>query len=297
MIMMGDMRWVIVLMALVSSALAQDVVLRQQLESVYGFWRNAMVQKNYASWAKVTAEHRQVTVRNRLNSERRIFPQGIFELPAAPPALTNLQHLQTKRNGRTAKSVYYGKVDFNVGGQPTDNLLVVDYVQERTGWKYDQAQFVSLAALPEVRKELSKGDFQYITATPDFSPTGQVPPVPMAMPVAKYIAKVYVFCPGREVEVTVNRVSKHRFGNAKEAELVMGGVRDGSNHIRYSVKGLPGAKGNEALAIRVYVFSQIRGVKPLKICEYQVLEGETVKGAGEMNFEFDAKMAAILQGK
>lgn len=291
------MKWMIVAIAMMSSALAQDLALRQQLESVYGFWRNAMVQKNYASWAKVTAEHRQVTVRNRINSERRVFPKGIFEIPAAPPALTNLKHLQSLRNGRTAKSVYFGKVDFSVGGQPTDNLLVIDYVQERTGWKYDQAQFVSLAALPDVRKELSQGELKYIRSTPDFTPTGQVPPVPMAMPVAKYIAKVYVFCPGREVEVTVNRVSKHRFGNTKEAELVMGGVRDGDNHIRYSVKGLPGATGKEALAIRVYAFSQIRGVKPLKIYEYQVLEGEPVKGAGEMTFPFDAKMAAILQGK
>ncbi len=291
------MKWMIVAIAMMSSALAQDLSLRQQLESVYGFWRNAMVQKNYASWAKVTAEHRQVTVRNRINSERRVFPKGIFELPAAPPALTNLKHLQSQRNGRTAKSVYFGKVDFSVGGQPTDNLLVIDYVQERTGWKYDQAQFVSLAALPDVRKELSQGDLKYIRSTPDFTPTGQVPPVPMAIPVAKYIAKVYVFCPGREVEVTVNRVSKHRFGNTKEAELVMGGVRDGDNHIRYSVKGLPGATGKEAMAIRVYAFSQIRGVKPLKIYEYQVLEGEPVKGAGEMTFPFDAKMAAILQGK
>lgn len=33
-----------------------------------------------------------------------------------------------------AKLVYYGKIDFGVGGDPTDNLLVVDFVQENTGW-------------------------------------------------------------------------------------------------------------------------------------------------------------------
>jgi hypothetical protein len=121
--------------------------------------------------------------------------------------------------------------------------------------------------------------------------------VPIAVPVAKYIAKVYVFCPGRAVDVTVNRISKHRFGNAKEAELVMGGVVDGKNEIQYSIKGLSGGNAKEALAIRVYVFSQIEGVKPIKAYEYQVLEGEALQGAGNATFEFDAAMAAKLLGK
>lgn len=282
---------------MVTAALGQDAALQGQLETIYGYWRNAMVQKDYTSWTKVTAAHRQMIVKNRLNSERRIFPKGIFEVPAAPPALAGLKNVQAKRNGRTAKLVYYGKIDFGVGGDPTDNLLVVDFVQENTGWKYDMAEFVNLSALPEVREEISKGDFSYIAKTAELTPTGVVPPVPMAIPVAKYISKVYVFCPGRSVDVTVNKISKHRFGNAKEAELVMGGVIDGKNEISYSVKGLPGGTGKEALAIRVYVFSQIDGVKPLKVYEYQILEGETLKGAGEATFEFDAAMSATVLGK
>jgi hypothetical protein len=279
------------------TAKGQDTTLQGQLEQVYGSWRQAMVQKDYSAWTKVTATHRQMTVKNRLNSERRIFPKGIFEVPAAPPVLAGLKNVQVKRNGRTAKLIYFGKVDFGVGGDPTDNLLVIDFVQENTGWKYDVTEFVNLAALPDVRAELGKGDLAYITKTPEFSPSGVVPPVPIAVPVAKYIAKVYVFCPGRSVDVTVNRISKHRFGNAKEAELVMGGVVDGKNEIQYSIKGLPGGNGKEALAVRVYVFSQIEGVKPIKAFEYQVLEGEPLLGSGNATFEFDAAMAAKLLGK
>lgn len=279
------------------SALGQDAALQGQLEQAYGYWRQAMVQKDYPTWTKVTAAHRQTIVKNRLNSERRIFPKGIFEVPAVPPVLTGLKNVQAKRNGRTAKLIYFGKVDFGVGGEPTDNLLVIDFVQENTGWKYDVSEFVNLAVLPDVRAELGKGDLSYITKTPEFAPSGVVPPVPIAVPVAKYIAKVYVFCPGRAVDVTVNRISKHRFGNAKEAELVMGGVVDGKNEIQYSIKGLPGGNGKEALAIRVYVFSQIEGVKPIKAYEYQVLEGEALQGAGNATFEFDAAMAAKLLGK
>jgi len=291
------MRTIFYFLFMTTAALAQEVALQAQLESVYTVWRNAMIQNDYASWTKVTAAHRQVIVRNRLNSERRVFPKGIFEVPAAPPVLAALKNVQTKRNGRTAKCIYFGKIDFGVGGEPTDNLLVVDYVQENTGWKYDMAEFVSLAALPDVREEIAKGEYTYITKTPEFAPSGVVPPVPMAVPVAKYISKVYVFCPGRTVDVTVNKISKHRFGNAKEAELVMGGALDGKNEISYSVKGVPGGTGKEALAIRVYVFSQIDGVKPIKAFEYQILEGGAVKGSGQETFELDAAMSATLLGK
>jgi hypothetical protein len=275
----------------------QDAALQKSLENVYVFWRNAMIKKDFPAWQKVTAAHRQQTVKNRLNSERRVFPKAIFEVPTSPPALTGLQVVQVKRNARTAKCIYYGKIDFGVGGEPTDNLLVVDFVQEASGWKFDVAEFVNLGALPDVRTELAKGDLSYIEKTKEFSPTGVVPPVPMAIPIAKYIAKVYVFCPGRAVDVTVNKSSKHSFGNAKDAQLIMGGVRDGVNEVSYSVKGVPGGKGNEALAIRVYVFSQVDGVKPIKAFEYQVLEGGVVQGAGQKTFTFDAAMVNQLMGK
>ena len=282
---------------LTGMACGQDAALQGSLENVYAFWRNAMIKRDFPAWQKSTAVHRQQTVRNRLNSERRVFPKAIFEVPTSPPALTGLKAVQVKRNGRTAKCVYYGKIDFGVGGEPTDNLLVVDFVQEATGWKYDVAEFVNLGALPDVRAELAKGDLSYVENTKEFLPSGVVPPMPMAIPVAKYIAKVYVFCPGRAVDVTVNKISRHTFGNAKDAQLVMGGVRDGVNEVSYSIKGVPGGKGNEALAIRVYVFSQVEGVKPIKSFEYQVLEGGKVKGNGQNTFTFDAAMVKQLMGQ
>ena len=287
----------VIMMMLVGNLFSQDAALQGQLENVYGVWRTAMIKADYPTWTKVTAAHRQMTVKNRLASERRVFPKGIFEVPTAPPVLTGLKAVQVKRNGATAKCVYFGKIDFGVGGEPTDNLIVIDYVQEATGWKYDVAEFVSLLALADVRAELTKGDLSYIEKTPEFAPTGKVPPIPAVVPVAKYISKVYVFCPGRMVDVTVNKISKHQFGNAKEAELVMGGLRDGPNEITYSVKGVPGGTGKEAMTIRVYAFSQVDGVKPVKAFEYQVLEGEAVKGTGAMTFDLDAAMSATLLGK
>lgn len=295
--MMARMRILMVMCLLASSVMAQDAALQGQLENVYAFWRNAMVKRDYVSWAKVTASHRQGIVRNRLNSERRVFPKAIFEVPAAPPSLAGLKAVQIKRNGATAKCIYFGKIDFGVGGDPTENLLVIDYVQEATGWKYDIAEFVNLAVLPEIRKELAAGDLSYIEKTPEFAPSGKVPALPIVAPIAKYIGKVYVFCPGRVVDVTVNKMSQHRFGNAKEAELLMGGVRDGNNEISYAVKSVPGGKGNEAMTIRVYAFSQVEGVKPIKIFEYQVQEGQPLKATGSMQFQLDAPTSAKLLGK
>ena len=106
--------------------------------------------------------------------------------------------------------------------------------------------------------------------------------------------RVYVFCPGREVQVQVNQFSRHRFANAKEAEIVVGGAVDGSNSVAYTIKGLEGGTGKEALTIRVYLMSEIQGTQPLKAFEYQVNEGGATQGFGKGTFTVDAATAAKL---
>jgi hypothetical protein len=280
-----------------SAAIEQQQALRKELETVYQTWRSSMVIKDAKAWSNITAAHRQSIVRNRLNSERRPFPQAVFQVPAAPPALTGLRAVQIQQKGFTAKCIYFGKIDFAVGGEPTDNLIIIDYVMENQVWKYDIAEFVSLVALPDVRAELAKGDLSYIEKTSAFRPTGIVPPVQALVPLAKYIGKVYVFCPGRSVKVTVNGISRHTFGNAKEAEIITGGLRDGANAISYEAKDLPGATGNEALSIRVYALSQINGVMPVKLYEYQVEEGKKPQASGSHGFNLDAAVAHKISGR
>jgi hypothetical protein len=279
------------------SSSSDQAALRKELETVYETWRNSMIQKDAQAWAKITATHRQMTVRNRLNSERRAFPQAVFNVPAAPPALAGLRAVQIEEKGLTAKCIYFGKIDFAVGGNPTENLITIDFVKEKSGWKYDIAEFVSLVALPEVRAELAKGDLSYIQKTTAFRPTGIVPPTPAAVPLAKYIGKVYIFCPGRSANVTVNNISPHSLGNAKDAQLILGGLRDGENTISYELKDLPGASQNEALCLRVYVFSQFEGVKPIKLFEYQVEEGKNATLKGSHTFTLSAATAKTILGK
>lgn len=279
-----------------TAALSASDALRPELEKSYSAWRDSIIRRDAASWQRVTAPHRRMEVKNRIVSEKRAFPAAVFDLPAPPPSIAGLRFLEASQNGPTAKASYYGKIDFGVGGEPSDNLLVLSFVRGGAGWLYDRADFVNLAALPAVRKELAAGDLKYLNETPEARPSGVVPSIPIEARPAKYIAKVYVFCPGREVQVQVNKISRHRFANAKEAEIVIGGAVDGPNEVQFSTRKLEGATGKEAMTIRVYLMSETPGVKPLKVFEYQVAENAEAKPFGTSAFVVDAATVAKLNG-
>ncbi len=286
----------VISLALAGAAAAQES-LRPALETTYSAWREAMIRRDASIWQRVTAEHRRVEVRNRIVSEKQPFPDAVFNLPAPPPSLQGLRFLDAKQNGATAKASYFGKIDFGVGGEPTDNLLVLSFIKGSGGWLYDRADFVNLVALTDVRKELAEGNLKYLNETPEAQPTGQVPPTPISAQPAKHVAKVYVFCPGREVQVQINKISRHRFANAKEAEIVIGGALDGLNEVQYSIKKLEGGTGKEVMTIRVYLMSERQGEKPIKAFEYQIVASEAPKPFGTGNFTLDAATAAKLVGR
>lgn len=285
------------LSALLTTLAASQVTLRPALEKTYNAWRDAIIHQDADVWQRVTATHRRAEVRNLIVSEKLPFPAAIFKLPAPPPALKGLTFLEAKQNGPTATAAYFGKIDFGVGGTPTQNLLVLAFVSEGGEWRYDRADFVNLEALPEVRRELAAGELKYLKEAPEAQPSGKIPPTPLEAPMAKYIAKVYVFSPGREVKVQVNKFSRHRFANSKEAEIVIGGAVDGPNEVQYAISKLPGGTGSEALTIRVYLLSQVKDVKPIKAFEYQILENQVPKAFDTGTFNIDAAMIAKLMGK
>ena len=278
--------------ALAGTAAAAD--LAAPLTDTYQAWRQAIIAKDVRQWQRLTAPHRQAQVRNRIVSEKRSFPAALFDLPAPPPSLEKLECLHVSQKGSTAKAAFFGPVDFGVGGSPTDNLLVLSFVGSQGRWLYDKAEFVNLAALPEVRKELAAGKLDYLRQNPECQASGVVPPTPPLVPPAKYIAKVYVFCPGREVQVQVNRVSRHQFSNAKEAEIVVGGARDGRNEVTFTAKPVKGGTGKEAFAVRIYLMSEIPGTKPIIAYEFEAKEGEPVKGFDSGHFVLDEATARKL---
>ena len=282
-----------------SRASAQGDVpgLTSHLDAVYQQWRHAMITKNYSSWQAHTAAHRRTSIVNRIHSERRRVSSTLFNLPAAPPDTRSLKLLDVKAKGVTANLIYFGPVDFGVGGKPPNNLLVLSFVREARGWKYDTADYVNLASLPAVRAQLESGQLDHLKK-PEFLPAGAIeePVVVLRGPV-NYIAKTYVYCPGREVRVMVNGVSRHLYQNTKDSEVIIGGARDGRNEVQFTASKLPGGQGTEPMTIRVYLMSQVAGVKPIKIFQYQVMEDEAVRPSGTDYFEVGPAEARRLRGQ
>ena len=229
-------------------------------------------------------------------SEKKAFPGTLFSVPVVPPTLKGLKALRVSSRGATATAVYFGKIDFGVGGDIPENLLVVTYVNEAGMWKYSEVDFIRLNELKDVRAQLKAGNLKYVNQAA-FAPDGKVPVKPIEVRGAQYIAKVYVFCPGREVRMKVNKVSDHRFQNTKMSEVVIGGAHQGLNEVQFSTKALEGSTGKEALSIRVYMMSAIPGVAPVKVYEYQVPAEGVVKPFGSGNFMVDEKILKKMNGK
>ena len=274
-----------------------DQQLVAHLKQVYTSWRTAMVRKDAKTWTRLTSNTRQINVRNRLWSERKAFPAAVFSSEVSPPSITNLRVQRVRVKGNTAKAIYFGKVDFGVGGTPTDNVFVISYVKEGAEWKYHGAEFVNLGSLPEVRQQLQGGDLKFFDSA-DFHPDGIVEPAPKALrgPV-KYIARTYVFCPGREVKLLVNQNSSHLFQNTKRSDVVIGGAVDGLNEMQYSIKDIPGGDPKAPITLRIYLMSQVPGTQPIKAAEYQIEDGSKPKSSGALRFNVTPEMTIKLKGR
>ena len=291
-------RLLFILLFTLSASLAYgQSKLEKDLARTYIIWQKAMVNKDVRGWDAIVASERKKEVKNRIYSERLKYPAQVFNVPIPPPAVTSLKMLQAKAEGDNAKAVFFGKIDFSVGGKPEDNLLVVSYQNQAGYWRFVKAEYVNLTALKGVREQIYAKDYSYLKHE-DFQPApfkrtnfielnGAVP----------IITKVYAYCPGREVKAMMNSRSNHLFQNVAEAEVAIGGANVGNNSIEFSVKKLPGGQGSEPLCMRVYLFSQVNGVKPIKAYEYLVKEGEKVKTIQSQNFIVTKEMVAKLLGK
>lgn len=209
-------------------------------------------------------------VRNLAVSEKRPFPASLFRQPMAPPALAPLMYVGSVVNGPTAAATYYGKVDLGLGQEPTDsNALVLLFTHENGKWKYDQARFFNLTRLPAVKERLKRGDASVLMEQDGFQPLGKIPAVPPVCPPPKYIAKILVDCPGRTVQANVNNISLHEFDNTRLAEVISGGLRDGTNSLTLNFSdNLNGKKG--AVLVEVYIMPEIPGHLPARAFSYFV---------------------------
>lgn len=235
--------------------------LKSDLETAYNTWRQHMVRQNYEGWQKTTSAYRKVKVRNMAVSEKRPWPQSLFNQHISPPSLLPLRYIGSVVKGPTAAATYFGKVDWGIGGAPSENAYVLLFTNERGEWKYDQARFFNLAQLPKVRERLRNNDATVLEEQDGFQPTGIIPPVPPVCPVPQYIGKIFVDCPGRIVKARINNVSDHVFEDARMAEVISGGLRNGINSIDLNVTPAPNGKPGP-LNIMVYVMPETVGNFP-----------------------------------
>lgn len=277
----------------VAPSQAAAVPAQSELEAIYYTWRQSMMRADYALWRSTTAMFRQRTVRNQAVSEKKPFPKALFTLEMQPPALTGLKFVGIKTAGDTAAATYYGKVDFGVGGSPSDNAFVLLFVRENGSWKYDTARYFNLSKLPEVRRRLARGDTKILEEQDGFKPLGKTPFVPPLCPQPKFIAKLYIDCPGRKVVANVNNVSFHTFENTREAVLVSGGLKGGMNTINYQIEDMPDVpKGH--FVISVFIMPEVPGNIPGKAFQYYTKATEVPTG-GDFMMNVDLNLLKTMK--
>jgi len=235
-----------------------DNSIRVSLESAYEAWRRAMDSGDLGLWEQTTAFSRQIETRNRIVSQKLIFPQALFEDPVAAPLLSGLVPLGVLSTGDTATSTYFGKANF--GDEPgtavSDNLLVLHFLREDGKWKFDNLRIVKIGNDGEILLQIRNSDFSFLRGE-EFQPAPFLPPVPQPVAPPALVAEAWIDATGYEVKITVNGHPTGTFTNVKTSELVMGGAKRGSNQIRIESKALAEASGGGTPKVEVAIYAAV----------------------------------------
>ncbi len=234
---------------LASSTLLQadDYAVRSELERSYSAWRSALAARDLVGWQRATASHRQMATRNLIVSQKQPFPDALFNLPMRPAEVTMLRFIQLKVVGNTARIAYFGKVDLGLidPSEIPEGILILKFIKEATGWKFDTSQLLNLGGSPEVLTALKNGGRNPVLDEPSLSPDGVVPSTAKACPVPDRIGVLQVASIGYATRATVNGFEVATVQDNAEEHIVIGGLRDGENPLLLEVKELPIPAGEE----------------------------------------------------
>jgi hypothetical protein len=237
----------IFLTAPVLPAAAND--LRPELERAYSAWRTAVASRDIAGWQRATASHRQMTTRNLIVSQKQPFPDALFNLPIRPAETTTLRFIQANVVGNTAHSIYFGKVDLGLlePSEIPDSVLILKFVKEASGWKFDTLRLLSLEGSPEVRAMLKNGGAVPGINDPPFAPDGVVPSTAKPCPMPDRIGVLQVASIGYQTKATVNGFEVANVNDNAEEHVIIGGLRDGENPLLIEAKEQPIPEGEDRL--------------------------------------------------
>ena len=218
-----------------------DQALSSTLRQVYFKWVKAMRESDTDLWRKTTARYRQYGIRNLVVSEKKKWPDALFDTMLAPPDVSEMTLARVMQKGVTAQLIYYGKANFGVeieGGEIPDGLLFLMFVKEKDGWKFNTSRFMSLAEAEEESAQAAAGDFAFLDA-PDLQPPGTVPPLPKLCPYPELVGYVEIVSIGYRSSLKVNGHSNHTVIDNVQRGLIIGGLKEGVNPIDVEVRALP----------------------------------------------------------
>lgn len=273
---------------------------KQVVETVYNTWRLSMIRGNEQAWRASTTRSRQMKVRNLIVSQRGQFPKDFFKHTQEAPNIDNFVYVGTLMGckGNTMAATYVGKLQLG-DGKARENAYVLEFVLEQGRWKLDQTRFFDLSQLPDVKKRLYKRDLTLLKEQDGFLPYDRIPGTPAACRAPELIGKVFVDCPGRNIEMSINGVSVHEFDDERRADIISGGLRRGQNTITYKIKDREGLK-RPAMAIGIFVAPETPGNTGVCVFDH-ILDAADKANGGSFTFfisnDHIASMNPKFQGK
>ena len=256
---------------------------RQVAETVYNTWRLSMIRGNEQAWRASTTRSRQMKVRNLIVSQRGQFPKDFFRHTQEAPNIDNFIYVGSLMGckGQTMACTYVGKLQLG-DAKARENAFVLEFVLEQGRWKLDQTRFFDLTQLPDVKKRLYNRDLNLLKEQDGFLPYSSIPGVPAACRAPELIGKVFVDCPGRNIEMTINGVSVHEFDDERRADIISGGLRRGQNTITYKIKDREELK-RPSMAIGIFVAPETPGNKGVCVFDH-ILDSSDKASGGSFTF-------------
>lgn len=270
---------------------------KRDAEIVYNTWRVSMMRSNIQAWKNVTAASRQMKIRNMIVSRKGEFPRDFFANLQPAPKLEDFRYVGSLLGcgGRTMASTYIGMMQLGEKAQSKVNAYVLLLVQENGRWKLDQTRFFDLSRLPEVRKRLEARDLKVLQEQDGFHPYASVPAPPRACPPPELIGQVFVDCPGRTVDITINGLSPHDFSDERRADFISGGLKRGANTISYTIRDNAG-QSRPSMAIGLFVMPETKGNKPVCVFDH-ILDATDNAQGGSFTFSISNEQIASMNPK
>jgi len=215
----------------------EDAELNHELERVYSRWCAALSSHDAEGWHETTASYRQVLTRNLIVSQKQPFPDALFAIPLRPPDTGLLRHVKTHTKGPTANMIFFGKVDLGLSDDTEipDNLLLLRFVHEATGWRFDTTRLINLNGLPRVRAQLkASGDSPYLDDE-DLLPSGVAPPTPKLCRAPEHVAMLNVISIGYSTTASVNGYTFAPVKDNVDRQLIIGGLNTGANPLNLEI--------------------------------------------------------------